>query len=257
MKRRLLLSLFLLPVFASTSYAEDHAHASSHAPWSYAGKTGPASWAALPNTACGSTVRQSPINLDTNAADLVSRKPWTFHYGFNVTFPDQSAKVRNSGHSVEADFSKNNNRLDVNGQSYRLMQAHFHAPSEHTIDGKHMAAEVHMVHVSTTGDIAVVALLVQEGPPNQTLGKMFTPIPEGDEKRQVRVQPNHIFPLKRGAYVYSGSLTTPPCTENVTWIVLKTPVSMSKDQIESFHGVFGDNNRPTQPLSGRVVQSIP
>lgn len=253
LKRLLLLSFFSLPVFASTAYGGEHVHAQ----WSYGGDTGPAHWSALPDTACASKVRQSPIDLVPVDMETTPRQPYTFHYGYGASWFDQSVKIHNTGHSVEADFSKANDLLDVGGQSYRLMQAHFHTPSEHTINGEHMAGEIHLVHVSNTGEIAVTAILVKEGAPNSTLGKMFAHIPEGDAQDPASVEISHVFPLNRTAYVYSGSLTTPPCTENVTWIVIKTPVSMSKEQIESFHSAFGDNNRPTQPLAGRVVRLIP
>jgi len=152
---------------------------------------------------------------------------------------------------------------------YQLLQFHLHAPSEHTVDGTLAAAELHLVHRNALLDLAVVVVMVQVAPPgvagNAAIEKILTQAPEaaGEEvDLGGLLNPKDVLPQQMGYYTYSGSLTTPPCSEGVRWFVLKNPVFVSQTAIDRFHEViklfpgyngFVDNNRPVRPLNGRAV----
>jgi carbonic anhydrase len=139
--------------------------------------------------------------------------------------------------------------------NYALLQFHFHTPSEETIAGMAMPMVAHLVHKSVEGQLAVVAVLFKEGTENPALANVFVALPaEGGTHRLTnRFDPSRILPDKRGYYAFEGSLTTPPCSENVRWQVLKEPLEVSGEQLAAFRKLYPMNARPTQPLNGREV----
>jgi len=147
--------------------------------------------------------------------------------------------------------------MSVAGKRYALKQFHFHRPSEEKINGKSYEMVVHLVHADQEGKLAVVAVLLQKGGDNPLVHRLWINLPKEKEKEEVldsvQIDVNELLPADRGYYSFSGSLTTPPCSENVTWFVLKHPVTVSTAEIEQFSKLYQHNVRPTQPLYDRVV----
>jgi carbonic anhydrase len=222
--------------------------ATSHPHWSYEGTSGPAHWSELAPEfgLCSSGKRQSPIDL--RIAPVADAEPVEFGY------PSTFIKLKNNGHTVEV-TPGTEGTIRVGGTSYALSQFHFHHPSEHTVEGKRYPLEVHLVHRAPEG-LAVVAILFEEGAPNPVLESLTTFLPS---TVGVEVSPEPKFELKdlmpsdRSLYRYQGSLTTPPCTEGVTWLIFKSPVSASPQQLEAITTRLAANSRPSQPRNDREV----
>ena len=147
--------------------------------------------------------------------------------------------------------------LSVGGKKYALKQFHFHRPSEEKINGKSFDMTVHLVHADEVGKLAVVAVLLQRGEDSPLMRELWKSLPkeQGKEERldSIETDASRILPSDRGYYTFSGSLTTPPCSEEVTWFVLKNPTTVSAEEIEQFSRLYRNNARPTQPLYGRIV----
>ncbi len=228
-----------------------HAKADEHKPhWEYEGKTGPENWGKLsPDFAtCEIGRNQSPINIeDTMRASL---KPIR---GIQK-FP--AKEIFNNSHTVQVNF-KTGNMLVLDSAPYQMKQVHFHAPSENTIKGKSYPLEAHFVHADAKGNLTVVGVMFNVGKANAGLTKLWSQMSDKEGKPialKTRVTPAEMMPENRAYYRFSGSLTTPPCSEGVRWILLKTPMTASKEQIEAFEkAVHHNNNRPVQALNGRVV----
>lgn len=217
--------------------------------WEYSGEAGPAKWASLtPEYGQCAGSNQSPVNL----SGLVKAElaPLQFHYlagGRSVT---------NNGHTVQVDYAPGST-LELDGMHFTLKQFHFHAPSENLIEGKSYPLEGHLVHANDQGELAVVAVMFEPGSANSALGRAWTSLPaKAGEQHQLKdaVSAEQLLPAKRDYYRFSGSLTTPPCSEGVRWLVMKQPVQISQAQIDAFKAVMHHpNNRPVQPLHGRLV----
>jgi carbonic anhydrase len=231
---------------------EPTAAAAAPAPvhWSYEGEAGPDEWASLsPDYAlCGDGKTQSPIDIaQFTEKDLA-----------NIAFSYQPSKLNilNNGHTIQVNYDEGS-YIEVDGTRYDLVQFHFHAPSEHLIDGKPSDAEMHLVHKSADGATAVVGLFLQQGEvENVALAPVFDNLPpeEGPaETIDAEVNANLVFPMGKATYRYSGSLTTPPCTEGVSWFVMTLPVEISTEQLAAFTAIIDGNNRPVQPVNDRTV----
>jgi carbonic anhydrase len=218
--------------------------------WTYQGKTGPDNWAKLsPEFAtCASGRNQSPVNID--ATTHASLKPLKSIQKF------AAKDIANNGHSVQVNF-KEGNMLVLDSGAYQMKQVHFHSPSENTIHGKIFPLEAHFVHADSKGNLTVLAVMYTEGKANLGLAKLW-----GQMSKEVsepvalknRVTASELIPENRSYYRYSGSLTTPPCTEGVRWLVMKNPMTASKEQIKDLNDVIQhDNNRPLQALNGRII----
>ena len=141
-------------------------------------------------------------------------------------------------------------------QTFELQQFHFHSPSEHTVDGKHLPMEMHLVHMAKNGTVAVIGVFVREGAHNHSFDRLWSLLPDQLTPKidlEQKIDTESLLPESRDYYYYDGSFTTPPCTEKVKWLVLKQPVNLSKAQIERFRKVINHNNRPVQPLNGRKI----
>lgn len=217
--------------------------------WDYSGEAGPDHWAKLdPGYAACAGRNQSPINLTKLIeAEL---EPVVFSYESN------GSEILNNGHTVQVNVSPGSGIL-VDGVRFELKQFHFHVPSENLLNGQSFPMEAHLVHTDQDGNIAVVAVLFSEGTANPALEKAWAQMPkkEGDKLAlSSGVSPLGILPANRDYYRYNGSLTTPPCSEGVRWLVMKNPVSASKEQIEEFaHTMHHPNNRPVQAVNARPV----
>ena len=241
----------LIAACAHSSHAVAEAsHASSvEAHWSYAGATGPEHWGALSPEygPCATGKKQSPI--DIGSAENADLQNLVLHYAPTpVTIVD-------NGHTVQVDYAPGS-WLEVDGVRYELAQFHFHAPSEHTIAGRHAPAEMHLVHKSATGALAVVGVLFQEGDHNIAFDPVLNNLPEqpGRPLRlDAQVDASDLLPADQRTWRYEGSLTTPPGTEGVRWFLMVEPTRLSPAQIAAIAQVCHGNNRPTQPLNGRRV----
>ena len=236
--------------------APAHGAGGAHAHWSYQGAAGPQTWGGLKPefTLCGSGQRQSPIDIRGGLA--VDLEPVRFNYR-----PTPFAVIDN-GHTVQANLAPGNN-VEVGGKRFDLVQFHFHRPSEERIDGRQFEMSVHLVHKDDQGKLAVVAVLIDKAmdsaPPQPAIQKVWNnlPLEKGEESgARVQLDPAEILPGDRRYFTYMGSLTTPPCSEGVQWVVMRQPVSMSSEQIELFARMYPMNARPVQQASGRrILQS--
>ena len=234
-------------------------HASSPAPhdgdvhWSYDGENGPQAWGKLKSefSICGTGKRQSPINIEESSTLQGPAEPLQFNY------QSSGASVVNNGHTIQVDLSGENS-LTVRNSTYKLLQFHFHTPSEERINHQSFAMVAHLVHKNAEGQLAVVAVLLDPGVANTLINKVWTHMPL-DSNDRVRmpggvIDMNELLPKDQRYYQFMGSLTTPPCTEGVLWLVLKQPSTLSPAQIKMFSQLFPNNARPVQPLNGRAVR---
>ncbi len=227
--------------------------------WGYEGAAGPASWGKLrPEFAtCSSGRSQSPIDIGkTSPASLPAVRSAFGPAELRIAHTEHVADSVNNGHTIEVRYTPGET-LVVGGTSYELAQYHFHAPSEHTVNGKHSPMEMHLVHKSAAGGLAVVGVLIEEGKANAAFEPVWSNLPKaaGAESHleHVKVNVDDLLPKARTAYRYDGSLTTPPCSEGVKWLVMTTPIQLSAAQIAAFTSIVEPNNRPVQPLNDRVV----
>lgn len=234
-------------VLVATNAAQEH-HP-EHI-WDYGQSLGPRHWGELkPEFAlCKNGHRQSPIDIrNPKKADL---PPIQFDY------KPSPLHIIDNGHTIMINYGPGS-FLSVRGVEYALKQFHFHRPSEETIDGKGYEMVVHLVHANLEGKLAVVAVLLQRGEDNPLVRELWNDLPKEKEKEEsldsVQIDAAGLLPADRGYYTFTGSLTTPPCTENVTWFVLKHPVTVSAAEIEQFSKLYRNDARPTQPLYERVV----
>lgn len=239
--KRLLLVGSLCGLFSPAILAVPH--------WEYQGKAGPENWAKLtPEFGQCAGSNQSPVDL----SGLVEAKlaPLEFHYQAS------GQTVVNNGHTLQVGYAPGST-LQLDGIRFELKQFHFHAPSENLIEGKSYPLEVHLVHVSDKGEIAVVAVMFEAGKVNLALAEALSVLPTKVSEIQPFKAPlsaEQLLPESRDYYRFSGSLTTPPCSEGVRWLVMKKSVEISQSQIDAFKAVMhSPNNRPVQPLNGRVV----
>lgn len=227
------------------------AHAAAHAPhWSYAGDGAPTHWAALkPEFAtCAAGQRQSPI--DIRGGIRVDLEPIRFDYR------PSAFSVIDNGHTVQANVAGANS-LEVGGRRYDLLQFHFHRPSEERIEGRQYEMSMHLVHRDPEGRLAVVAVLLEQGPAHPAVQLVWNSLPLERQQEQAAPLPldlNLLLPQDRRYFTYMGSLTTPPCSEGVLWMVLKQPVSLSPQQLAVFARLYPMNARPVQPLAGRLIK---
>jgi carbonic anhydrase len=230
--------------------AAEHA-GTAHAPhWAYQGEGGPQAWGQLkPEFAtCASGKRQSPIDIREGLK--LQLEPVQFSYGATTL------NVVDNGHTVQVNVGEGNS-IEVSGRRYDLVQFHFHRPSEERIDGRQFDMVAHLVHKDIDGRLAVVAVLLSRGAAQPLIQTVWNNLPlEKGEPQAVRtpVDLNALLPVERQYYTYMGSLTTPPCTEGVLWMVMKTPVQVSAEQIGIFSRLYPMNARPIQAASGRLIK---
>lgn len=222
--------------------------------WGYEGEVGPDFWSELDETyrMCGAGEAQSPIDIRPSLASMSSD---TLQFDYRPL----SLLMFNNGHTVEIEYA-DGGMLHAGSQTWHALQFHFHAGSEHTIDGRAFPLEMHVVHQSPMG-LAVLGVLFEEGETHEALIPVFSNLPESTgppiEIEDAWVNLQDVLSGGSAAWRYEGSLTTPPCTEGVEWFVLSQPIQASSEQIGRFTALFDHNYRPTQPLNGRVVSAMP
>jgi len=217
--------------------------------WSYSGEGAPANWGKIDPrfTTCSNGVNQSPIDL---TGFTESELP-AIAFNYNLT----SSDILNNGHAIQANV-KNGSSITVDGKVFRLKQFHFHNPSENNINGKSFPLEAHFVHANDAGELAVVAVMFEEGEENKALTELWAKMPQnvGDTNPIDAKNLDALLPKDRDYYRFNGSLTTPPCTEGVRWLVMKNAITLSATQIEMFKKVMHHhNNRPIQATNARVI----
>ena len=220
-------------------------HAAAH--WSYDGELMPAKWGDV-YPVCGSGKSQSPVDI---------RGPFDkATHELKPDFKPDTLKVVNNGHTLQVNVG-NGSKTVINGESYELLQFHFHRPSEEHIEGKPMAMVAHFVHKSAAGKYAVIGVLLSEGAENDSIKLIWANAPEKEGPEKVVTESTlnaaAMLPKRLNYYSFEGSLTTPPCTEGVTFYILKTPMTISRAQIDKFP--FKMNARPVQPLNGRRISA--
>jgi len=242
-----LTSILFQALALSRSAAQEHAP--KHI-WDYGDAFGPNHWGDLsPEFAkCKEGVHQSPVDIrNPQKADL---PPIRFDY------KPSPLRIIDNGHTIMVDYAPGS-FIFVGSSRYELKQFHFHIPSEEKINGEVFDMSVHLVHADAQGNLAVVAVLLQEGEDNPLIRELWNDLPSEKEKEalldKIEIDVSRVLPTDRGYYTFSGSLTTPPCTEDVTWFVLKNPVTVSAAEIKQFSQVYRHNARPTQPLNARTV----
>ena len=230
-----------------------HGALASDVKWSYSGAGAPDKWGGLSPeyAACETGKRQSPVDIK-GAAVADDLAPITFDY------KPSPLRIVDNGHTIQVNYAPGSS-ITVGGKKYELLQFHFHKPAEERVNGKAYDMDVHLVHRDQDGTLGVVAVLLAKGSENPLIRTLWSNVPKAKDKEQVvdtvTVDAAALLPADRGYYTFAGSLTTPPCTENVTWFVLKAPVQVSAAQIEQFGKLYKMNARNVQPLNGRVVKT--
>jgi carbonic anhydrase len=235
--------------------APDHAAHEKHWAYETTDETeGPEAWGALPGAAaCAVGKSQSPVALASASATARDLPNLAFAYG---AVP---LRATNNGHTVQFDAA-GAGTVTADGVTYTLSQFHFHAPSEHTLDGRRYPMEMHLVHLDAAGNAAlVVGVFLEEGAENAALAPAFHALPRAAGETLApageRIDPSRLLPKDRTYFAYSGSLTTPPCTEGLKWYVLRTPVTLSAAQAAAYASLphLAHSNRPVQPFGERKV----
>jgi len=247
-------TVFLLFIFTYSGYSQEKKHDYNHlgktVHWSYEGKTGPEHWGELsPEFAgCSRGMSQTPIDINvTYKTDLRMIKNF---------FNSNGLRIINNGHTVQVNIPPGSKSI-IDGKEFDLLQFHFHTPSEHTVNGKHYPMEMHLVHKNAKGELGVIGVFFKEGRENPVLQTIIKNFPDIVGKEMlvpsVKINATDLLPGNKKYYHYFGSLTTPPCSEGVNWVVMKIPVEASKQQIEKFAKILHKNNRPVMPLNYRFV----
>lgn len=224
--------------------------ASDGAHWTYAGHAGPEHWGELEPgfAACAHGRNQSPV--DVHSPVQAALPPLQQSYALDTR------EILNNGHTVQVNFAPGST-LAVNGRRFELKQVHFHTPSENRIEGKSFAGEAHFVHADADGNLAVLAVLLEEGAENPAIAEIERAAPMNAGERapfSAGASLAALLPQAQDYFEYSGSLTTPPCTEGVLWLVMKQPQHISPSQVATLtHAMHGPNNRPVQDLNARLV----
>jgi carbonic anhydrase len=218
--------------------------------WGYSGHEGPEHWGELAPafSACSAGKNQSPVNLTGMVeGDLP---------GIEVNYQTGGTEVLNNGHTIQVNYAPGST-INVADHEFELKQFHFHSPSETTIGGRSYPLEGHFVHADKDGNLAVIAVMFKEGETNAELEKAWAQMPGNAGEKQVLSSPvnaNTLLPSSYDYYRFNGSLTTPPCSEGVWWLVMKQSETASKEQIERFaHTMHHANNRPVQPINARLI----
>lgn len=223
------------------------------AQWAYEGENGPQAWGKLKPEfkVCATGKRQSPIHIEESMTLQGPAEPLQFNY------MPSSGSVVNNGRTIQVDMT-GDNTLTVRGSVYKLVQFHFHTPSEEQVNFRHAAMVAHLEHRNKEGQLAVVAVLLDPGVANSLIDKVWTymPLDLSDRVRMPAglIDMNELLPKDQRYYQFIGSMTTPPCTEGVLWMVLKSPTQLSPAQIRLFQQLFPHNARPLQPANGRPVR---
>jgi carbonic anhydrase len=235
-----LTTLLITPVFAAVG--------SPH--WSYGGTENPTQWGKLSKdfALCELGRDQSPINIKNVVEDSPAK--------IKFDYKPSPLSIVNNGHTIQVNYAEGS-AVTINGEKYSLLQFHFHTPSEHNINDKASAMELHLVHRNEAGKLAVVGVMLNQGKQNPLIAEIWKQIPDVGETNTVSdrlINAANLLPSKKSYFSYAGSLTTPPCSEGVSWNVFVEPITVSEEQIATFTNLYQVDARPLQPINGRTVQ---
>ncbi|NVO14287.1 MAG: carbonic anhydrase [Rhodoplanes sp.] len=239
-----LAGLALCPLCGPAAFAADAHH------WGYEGEAGPSHWGDMDaaSKVCTLGSQQSPIDIDrTIRAELA---PLDIKWG-----RDAAATIVNNGHTIQVNAAPGST-LSLGGDTYKLLQFHFHRPSEHTVDGKSFPMEVHFVHQNAAGGLAVVGVLMKTGAANAAFAKVIATMPQKEGPpvpADAAIDPGAFIPKGRSYYRYTGSLTTPPCSETVEWLLMAEPVEVAESDVSGFAKLYAMNARPVQKANRRFI----
>ena len=245
-KKTAITSSFALAALLASGFAA----AAGAVQWSYSGSQGPEYWGKLAPefSICSTGKNQSPINL----TGMVEGELPTLKVNYKV----EGHEVINNGHTIQINYASGS-YMSVGDKSFALKQVHFHSPSDNTIEGRSYPLEVHFVHADKNGNLAVIAVMLETGKPNAELQKAWAEMPMekgGKAALKETVDAGKLLPQNLGYYRYNGSLTTPPCSEGVSWFVMKSPDTASTEQVDKFvRAMKHANNRPVQPVNARLI----
>ena len=249
MNKRIMLVVGLVFCLAGSAFASGGGDDAVH--WGYSGAGGPANWGQLMPEfkTCSEGRKQSPIDIVGAVAGNLPK--------LQLNYKETGLELVNNGHTIKAAYAPGSG-IQVDGDQYQLLQFHFHSLSENKINGQFSPVEAHLVHANAAGDLAVVGVMFNEGAANPLLETLWRYTPSKANSTMsvaTSISVTDLLPASTDYHGFTGSLTTPPCTEGVRWMVLKQPVTISAAQIKKFRGFFGDHNtnRPVQPLNGRTV----
>ncbi len=236
-------ALALCPLCATGAAAAEGPH------WSYEGDGGPDKWGSLggDGNVCATGSQQSPVDVTSTVRADVPK--------LGIAWTKRPDTIVNNGHTIQLNVPEGAT-LRVGNDTYRLVQFHFHHPSEHLINGKSTPMEVHFVHALPSGALGVVGVMMKTGRPNATFARIVATMPtqEGPPvKADPAIDPNGLLPTRRGYFRYAGSLTTPPCSETVAWMLLTDPIEVGAADSERFAKLFANNARPVQKLNRRFL----
>jgi carbonic anhydrase len=243
-----MLALAAAAVLPGAAHAADE-HPARDVHWGYTGDAGPDRWGGLqPEYSACSGKNQSPVNLTGMVEATLKPIEFAYKAGGN--------EVVNNGHAIQVNVEPGSSVV-VDGIRFELKQFHFHSPSENRIGGKSFPLEVHLVHSDKDGHLAVVAVVFEAGKANSTVKAAWDRMPKEEgagSPLPKKISGMGLLPAARDYYRYNGSLTTPPCTEGVRWIVMKKAMTVSRGQIDAFKETLGfANNRPVQPVNARTI----
>ena len=236
-------------VLGACGFQVEEPHPVGVAHWAYEGEEGPEHWGEIDPAyaVCGTGTSQSPIDISApREQDLANI---AFHY------QPSEMNILNNGHTVQVNYDAGS-YIDLDDIRYDVAQFHYHAPSEHAIDGKLFAAEIHIVHKNADGQLAVVGIMLEGGAENSAFAPFINNLPaekSDAENAGVTVNAADFLPAVQTTFRYSGSLTTPPCTEGVSWLVMTSPIELSAAQLSVLDVLFENNNRPMQELNDRPL----
>ncbi|MBF0187688.1 MAG: carbonic anhydrase family protein [Magnetococcales bacterium] len=226
--------------------------AGGKAPWTHEGARGPSFWGGLGYETCDTGRMQSPVDLN----------PMTPHASGGITFNYKNSNVNviNNGHTVQFDYDAGSS-ITVNGKTFDLLQFHFHSHSEHTVKGQAYPVELHLVHKSKDGELAVVGVFIEansgtKSDANYTTDVVFSAMPSMTGVRltgKMQINAADLLPHDKAYFTYKGSLTTPPCSEGVNWFVMRAPVTANKRQMARYMSIYPSNARPVQPWNNRAA----
>ena len=236
--------LILTTALALAGSAAAQEHGGHGQTWTYGGATGPERWSELDpaNAACAVGQQESPIDLTGSiAADLGP---------LQIDWSPMPAAARDTGHAIQLDAPAGS-EMTVGGKTYRLLQFHVHQPAEHLLDGRRFPLEIHFVHAGPDGILGVLGVFAEAGAASAPLQAMIDSL--GAPAAGQTLDPKAFLPAGRDFFRYEGSLTTPPCSETVDWVVLNDPITASQAQIDAFERIHPGNTRPVQPLHRRFL----
>jgi carbonic anhydrase len=250
--RKAIVAAFSVSVLGALIASPMKTVANEDAPhWAYGGAENPTHWGELSEdfAQCEQGRAQSPINIEQSQ----NSSPANLEFSYQPT----PLAIVNNGHSIQVNYQPGST-VTIDGETYELKQFHFHTPSEHELSGDAAPMELHLVHQNEAGQLAVIGVMMNvDQTDNPTIATIWQNMPQDEGQNAVEgqmVNAANLLPGNKSYYSYTGSLTTPPCSEGVSWTILTEPISVSEDQVETFASLYQVNARPVQPVNSRAVE---